>query len=162
MMWWCIVCCTSFYNSKVDGKGNISISLFLRVSEPTEKYMLSLSSTETDKYLSQVYKLMYSSETFDVTYLIYFVPSALVPIPRSMLYISWWVIGGPVKVSCFAFRLINHTKKLMEKEEKLCIKILQTLREMLEKRDSFVEEVFLWLSVLEIDLFSFFSCLYLK
>lgn len=30
----------------------------------------------------------------------------------------------------------------MEKEEKLCIKILQTLREMLEKKDSFVEEVF--------------------
>lgn len=38
----------------------------------------------------------------------------------------------------------------MEKEEKLCIKILQTLREMLEKKDSFVEEVF-----------KFFSC-YLK
>jgi inositol 1,4,5-triphosphate receptor type 2 len=30
----------------------------------------------------------------------------------------------------------------MEKEEKLCIKILQTLREMLEKKDSFMEEVF--------------------
>lgn len=30
----------------------------------------------------------------------------------------------------------------MEKEEKLCIKILQTLREMLEKKDSFVEEVY--------------------
>lgn len=37
-------------------------------------------------------------------------------------------------------KLINHTKKLMEKEEKLCIKILQTLREMLEKKDSFMEE----------------------
>lgn len=29
----------------------------------------------------------------------------------------------------------------MEKEEKLCIKILQTLREMLDKKGSFVEEV---------------------
>lgn len=33
----------------------------------------------------------------------------------------------------------------MEKEEKLCIKILQTLREMLEKKDSFVEEVFFFI-----------------
>lgn len=29
----------------------------------------------------------------------------------------------------------------MEKEEKLCIKILQTLREMLDKKTNFVEEV---------------------
>lgn len=37
----------------------------------------------------------------------------------------------------------------MEKEEKLCIKILQTLREMLEKKDSFVEEVFKKILVFE-------------
>lgn len=43
----------------------------------------------------------------------------------------------------------------MEKEEKLCIKILQTLREMLEKKDSFVEEVFHF-QRLKIGLLSFF------
>nr|XP_012788828.1 unnamed protein product [Sorex araneus] len=50
--------------------------------------------------------------------------------------------GSDARIRCSAFmsKLINHTKKLMEKEEKLCIKILQTLREMLEKKDSFVEE----------------------
>uniref|UniRef100_A0A8C5JWT5 Inositol 1,4,5-trisphosphate receptor n=1 Tax=Jaculus jaculus TaxID=51337 RepID=A0A8C5JWT5_JACJA len=50
--------------------------------------------------------------------------------------------GSDARIRCGAFmsKLINHTKKLMEKEEKLCIRILQTLREMLEKRDSFVEE----------------------
>ncbi|XP_034032686.1 inositol 1,4,5-trisphosphate receptor type 2 isoform X2 [Thalassophryne amazonica] len=35
----------------------------------------------------------------------------------------------------FMSKLINHTKKLMEKEEKLCIKILQTLRQMLDKKE---------------------------
>uniref|UniRef100_A0A8C3GHT1 Inositol 1,4,5-trisphosphate receptor n=1 Tax=Cairina moschata TaxID=8855 RepID=A0A8C3GHT1_CAIMO len=40
--------------------------------------------------------------------------------------------GSDARIRCGAFmsKLINHTKKLMEKEEKLCIKILQTLREM--------------------------------
>lgn len=49
----------------------------------------------------------------------------------------------------------------MEKEEKLCIKILQTLREMLEKKDSFVEEVFHF-QRLKIGFLSFFLVLYLK
>uniref|UniRef100_A0A673N2D8 Inositol 1,4,5-trisphosphate receptor n=1 Tax=Sinocyclocheilus rhinocerous TaxID=307959 RepID=A0A673N2D8_9TELE len=40
-----------------------------------------------------------------------------------------------------AFILIKHTKKLMEKEEKLCIKILQTLREMLDRKEIFKEKV---------------------
>ncbi|XP_071403401.1 inositol 1,4,5-trisphosphate-gated calcium channel ITPR2, partial [Centroberyx affinis] len=39
----------------------------------------------------------------------------------------------------FMSKLIKHTKKLMDKEEKLCIKILQTLREMLDKKESFQE-----------------------
>ncbi|KAM6961110.1 inositol 1,4,5-trisphosphate-gated calcium channel ITPR2 [Aplochiton taeniatus] len=39
----------------------------------------------------------------------------------------------------FMSKLIKHTKKLMEKEEKLCIKILQTLREMLDKKETFEE-----------------------
>lgn len=41
-------------------------------------------------------------------------------------------------------RLIKHTKKLMDKEEKLCIKILQTLREMLDKKDCIQESVSTW------------------
>uniref|UniRef100_A0A8C0EVI2 Inositol 1,4,5-trisphosphate receptor n=1 Tax=Bubo bubo TaxID=30461 RepID=A0A8C0EVI2_BUBBB len=47
--------------------------------------------------------------------------------------------GSDARVRCGAFmsKLINHTKKLMEKEEKLCIKILQTLREMLDKKTNF-------------------------
>ncbi|XP_063052476.1 inositol 1,4,5-trisphosphate receptor type 2 isoform X3 [Engraulis encrasicolus] len=39
----------------------------------------------------------------------------------------------------FMSKLIKHTKKLMDKEEKLCIKILQTLRAMLDKRESMDE-----------------------
>uniref|UniRef100_A0A663FJ21 Inositol 1,4,5-trisphosphate receptor n=1 Tax=Aquila chrysaetos chrysaetos TaxID=223781 RepID=A0A663FJ21_AQUCH len=51
--------------------------------------------------------------------------------------------GSDARIRCGAFmsKLINHTKKLMEKEEKLCIKILQTLREMLDKKTNFAEEV---------------------
>ncbi|XP_075711891.1 inositol 1,4,5-trisphosphate-gated calcium channel ITPR2 isoform X3 [Rhinoderma darwinii] len=50
--------------------------------------------------------------------------------------------GSDARIRCGAFmsKLINHTKKLMEKEEKLCIKILQTLREMLDKKDGFSEQ----------------------
>ncbi|XP_053575682.1 inositol 1,4,5-trisphosphate receptor type 2 [Bombina bombina] len=50
--------------------------------------------------------------------------------------------GSDARIRCGAFmsKLINHTKKLMEKEEKLCIKILQTLREMLDKKDNFTEQ----------------------
>uniref|UniRef100_A0A8C3AXX9 Inositol 1,4,5-trisphosphate receptor n=1 Tax=Cyclopterus lumpus TaxID=8103 RepID=A0A8C3AXX9_CYCLU len=39
----------------------------------------------------------------------------------------------------FMSKLIKHTKKLMDKEEKLCIKILQTLREMMDKKQCFQE-----------------------
>ncbi|KAG7521877.1 inositol 1,4,5-trisphosphate receptor type 2 [Solea senegalensis] len=39
----------------------------------------------------------------------------------------------------FMSKLIKHTKKLMDKEEKLCIKILQTLREMLDKKECLQE-----------------------
>uniref|UniRef100_A0A8C0EPP2 Inositol 1,4,5-trisphosphate receptor n=1 Tax=Bubo bubo TaxID=30461 RepID=A0A8C0EPP2_BUBBB len=57
--------------------------------------------------------------------------------------------GSDARVRCGAFmsKLINHTKKLMEKEEKLCIKILQTLREMLDKKTNFAEEVLLLLKL---------------
>uniref|UniRef100_A0A671X7H5 Inositol 1,4,5-trisphosphate receptor n=1 Tax=Sparus aurata TaxID=8175 RepID=A0A671X7H5_SPAAU len=41
----------------------------------------------------------------------------------------------------FMSKLIKHTKKLMDKEEKLSIKILQTLREMLGKKECFEETV---------------------
>uniref|UniRef100_A0A3Q2GCX6 Inositol 1,4,5-trisphosphate receptor n=1 Tax=Cyprinodon variegatus TaxID=28743 RepID=A0A3Q2GCX6_CYPVA len=39
----------------------------------------------------------------------------------------------------FMSKLIKHTKKLMEQEEKLCIKILETIREMMEKKECFQE-----------------------
>ncbi|XP_023811698.1 inositol 1,4,5-trisphosphate receptor type 2 isoform X2 [Oryzias latipes] len=39
----------------------------------------------------------------------------------------------------FMSKLIKHTKKLMDKEEKLCVKILQTLREMLDQKECFNE-----------------------
>lgn len=44
-------------------------------------------------------------------------------------------------INIISLRLIKHTKKLMEKEEKLCIKILQTLREMLDRKEIFEEKV---------------------
>ena len=44
---------------------------------------------------------------------------------------------------CFLlFRLIKHTKQLLEEnEEKLCIKVLQTLREMMTKDRGYGEKV---------------------
>uniref|UniRef100_A0A672J749 Inositol 1,4,5-trisphosphate receptor n=1 Tax=Salarias fasciatus TaxID=181472 RepID=A0A672J749_SALFA len=45
------------------------------------------------------------------------------------------------ETGAFMSKLIKHTKKLMDKEEKLCIKILQTLREMLDKKECFEEAV---------------------
>ncbi|XP_055011214.1 LOW QUALITY PROTEIN: inositol 1,4,5-trisphosphate receptor type 2 [Boleophthalmus pectinirostris] len=49
----------------------------------------------------------------------------------------------PARVRCesgaFMSKLIKHTKTLMEKEEKLCIKVLQTLREMLDKKELYQE-----------------------
>ncbi|XP_027017224.1 inositol 1,4,5-trisphosphate receptor type 2 isoform X5 [Tachysurus fulvidraco] len=50
----------------------------------------------------------------------------------------------PARMRCetgaFMTKLIKHTKKLMDKEEKLCIKILQRLREMLDKKETFDEQ----------------------
>ncbi|XP_078091388.1 inositol 1,4,5-trisphosphate-gated calcium channel ITPR2 isoform X5 [Mustelus asterias] len=52
--------------------------------------------------------------------------------------------GSEAQLGCesgaFMSKLINHSKKLMDKEEKLCIKILQTLREMLNRKDDFGEK----------------------
>uniref|UniRef100_UPI00398F64F4 inositol 1,4,5-trisphosphate-gated calcium channel ITPR2 isoform X2 n=1 Tax=Pristiophorus japonicus TaxID=55135 RepID=UPI00398F64F4 len=52
--------------------------------------------------------------------------------------------GSDAQLRCesgaFMSKLINHSKKLMDKEEKLCIKILQTLREMLNRKDNFGEK----------------------
>ncbi|XP_067860775.1 inositol 1,4,5-trisphosphate-gated calcium channel ITPR2 isoform X2 [Heptranchias perlo] len=52
--------------------------------------------------------------------------------------------GSDAQLRCesgaFMSKLINHSKKLMDKEEKLCIKILQTLREMLNRTDNFGEK----------------------
>ncbi|XP_035381388.1 inositol 1,4,5-trisphosphate receptor type 2 isoform X1 [Electrophorus electricus] len=43
------------------------------------------------------------------------------------------------ETGAFMTKLIKHTKKLMDKEEKLCIKVLQTLEEMLDQKESFDE-----------------------
>ncbi|XP_038666908.1 inositol 1,4,5-trisphosphate receptor type 2-like isoform X1 [Scyliorhinus canicula] len=52
--------------------------------------------------------------------------------------------GSDAQLGCesgaFMSKLINHSKKLMDKEEKLCNKILQTLREMLNRKDDFGEK----------------------
>lgn len=40
-----------------------------------------------------------------------------------------------------AARLVQHTKDLMETEEKLCIKVLRTLQQMLVKRNKYGERV---------------------
>uniref|UniRef100_A0A4W4FAS1 Inositol 1,4,5-trisphosphate receptor n=1 Tax=Electrophorus electricus TaxID=8005 RepID=A0A4W4FAS1_ELEEL len=45
------------------------------------------------------------------------------------------------ETGAFMTKLIKHTKKLMDKEEKLCIKVLQTLEEMLDQKESFDERV---------------------
>ncbi|XP_032895218.1 inositol 1,4,5-trisphosphate receptor type 2 [Amblyraja radiata] len=51
--------------------------------------------------------------------------------------------GSDTQMRCeggaFMSKLINHSKILMDKEEKLCMKILQTLREMLKREDNFGE-----------------------
>lgn len=65
--------------------------------------------------------------------------------PKILFYLSF---GGVNVTDCVVLsppnRLIKHTKKLMDKEEKLCIKILQTLREMLDKKDCIQESVSTW------------------
>lgn len=42
---------------------------------------------------------------------------------------------------CLCPRLIRHTKGLMESEEKLCVKVLRTLQQMLLKKNKFGERV---------------------
>lgn len=142
-------CCKSFYISKVMGRRTL-VSLLLQVSHTLK----NLSSPDTNTSAKSInWCIILRHYVSDLL-------CALSPIPHSHVAF-WWETGVPFKGSCFAFRLINHTKKLMEKEEKLCIKILQTLREMLEKKDSFVEEVFHFQS-LKIGLLAFISFLYLK
>lgn len=47
-----------------------------------------------------------------------------------------------ISVSFFFFRLIKHTEKLLEeKEEKLCVKVLRTLREMMAIDAEYGEKV---------------------
>lgn len=42
---------------------------------------------------------------------------------------------------CLSFRLIQHTKSLMNSDENLCIKVLKTLQEMLIRNMDFDEKV---------------------
>lgn len=48
--------------------------------------------------------------------------------------------GGPLSL-CFCSRLIRHTKGLMESEEKLCVKVLRTLQQMLQKKSKYGDRV---------------------
>lgn len=56
-----------------------------------------------------------------------------------------WVWGypgadGPLSLRLCS-RLIRHTKGLMESEEKLCVKVLRTLQQMLQKKSKFGDRV---------------------
>lgn len=48
--------------------------------------------------------------------------------------------GGPLSLRLCS-RLIRHTKGLMESEEKLCVKVLRTLQQMLQKKSKFGDRV---------------------
>lgn len=48
--------------------------------------------------------------------------------------------GGPLS-RCLCSRLIRHTKGLMESEEKLCVKVLRTLQQMLQKKSKYGDRV---------------------
>lgn len=48
--------------------------------------------------------------------------------------------GAPLSL-CFCSRLIRHTKGLMESEEKLCVKVLRTLQQMLLKKNKYGDRV---------------------
>uniref|UniRef100_A0A8C6SHK6 Inositol 1,4,5-trisphosphate receptor n=1 Tax=Neogobius melanostomus TaxID=47308 RepID=A0A8C6SHK6_9GOBI len=67
----------------------------------------------------------------------------------------------PARVRCesgaFMSKLINHTKTLMEKEENLCIKVLQTLREMLDKKELY-HESYIFFQALQQTLFFLSDC----
>lgn len=47
----------------------------------------------------------------------------------------------PSGIPLVCARLVQHTKDLMETEEKLCIKVLRTLQQMLVKRNKYGERV---------------------
>lgn len=61
--------------------------------------------------------------------------------------VGWCPWGPPCPLGCVVVtllcmaRLVQHTKDLMETEEKLCIKVLRTLQQMLVKRNKYGERV---------------------
>lgn len=72
------------------------------------------------------------------------------PESGSQLLAAWFlmqtccsdVMCAPPPTPPAPFRLIKHTKQLLEEnEEKLCIKVLQTLREMMTKDRGYGEKV---------------------
>lgn len=55
---------------------------------------------------------------------------------------SWLRVGGGLTLSLYLWpRLIQHTKALMNSDEKLCIKVLRILQEMLIPTLDFDEKV---------------------
>lgn len=57
---------------------------------------------------------------------------------------SGWRGAGKQPGDCGALRLIQHTKDLMESEEKLCVKVLRTLQQMLLKKSKYGDRVSAW------------------
>lgn len=59
--------------------------------------------------------------------------------------VQWggWRTAAFIRLSVSLTRLIKHTKQLLEEnEERLCIKVLQTLREMMTKERGYGEKVY--------------------
>lgn len=61
---------------------------------------------------------------------------------------GWWPRGwhgaALSMAPSAAARLIQHTKDLMESEEKLCVKVLRTLQQMLLKKTKYGDRVSTW------------------
>lgn len=60
---------------------------------------------------------------------------------KSLFAIAWWNYDEFIYVPLL-YRLIKHTEKLLEEtEEKLCVKVLRTLREMMAIDPEYGEKV---------------------
>lgn len=55
-----------------------------------------------------------------------------------------WYGAAPSTAPSAVARLIQHTKDLMESEEKLCVKVLRTLQQMLLKKTKYGDRVSTW------------------
>lgn len=99
---------------------------------------LSCSSLRTRTHVGSVrVEASYASEHMHILYQILLMPSHLL----SLTCFSLLVRNKICEQMCLC-RLIKHTKQLLEEnEERLCIKVLQTLREMMTKDRGYGEKV---------------------